>query len=43
VLIDDGISYTSGDPNEVLSIYEGRLENTAFWDREKLDNFRENT
>jgi lipopolysaccharide transport system ATP-binding protein len=26
VLIDEGISYTSGDPHEVLSIYEERLE-----------------
>ena len=27
VLIDEGISYASGDPHEVLSIYEERLEN----------------
>jgi len=26
VLIDEGISYASGDPHEVLSIYEERLE-----------------
>ena len=27
VLLDEGISYASGDPHKVLGIYEERLEN----------------
>ena len=29
VLIDEGISYASGDPHDVLKVYEERLENNA--------------
>lgn len=29
MLIDEGISYASGDPHKVISIYEERLENTV--------------